>query len=258
VQLLTVLSVLKATQNGKDMSNYSASEADSAAGNNDETTTGISPDDDPGTAPAPSGTETEHVYAWSLDRSEEPSFENKWRGRLQWAGLVALLCATIAAVVWFSMTFYFEHWSTSNTGTPGTSAPAAQAPVPAPAPPPASAPTSVAARPPSPIPVPAPPPRALPVAVVGSSCRPTSTPTVDPDGATVYCALFPDMPETSMWSRTPGPLSWPSIGGVRVPDQVGSYPWVVICEQQTGRSYNYCESAIAQATYQGDGPIPES
>ena len=122
MQLLTVLSVPKTTQNGKDMSNDSASEANSTAGDHDETTTRISPDDNPGTAPAPSGTETEHVFAWSLDHSEEASFENKWRGRFQWAGLVALLCATIAAVVWFSMTFYFEHWSTSNNGTPGMSA----------------------------------------------------------------------------------------------------------------------------------------
>jgi hypothetical protein len=42
------------------------------------------------------------------------------------------------------------------------------------------------------------------------------------------------------------------------PDQAGSYPWVVIREQQTGRTYNYCENAIAQATYEGDGPLPES
>lgn len=81
-------------------------------------------------------------------------------------------------------------------------------------------------------------------------------PTVDPDGVTVYCALFPDIAETALWSRTPGPLAWPTIGGVRVPDQAGSYPWTVVCEQQTGRTYNYCETAIAQATYQGDGLVP--
>jgi hypothetical protein len=97
---------------------------------------------------------------------------------------------------------------------------------------------------------------ALPVAIEGSSCRLWSTPTVDPDGVPVYCALFPEMPMTAFWSRTPGPVAWPTIGGGRVPDQAGSYPWVVVCEQQTGRTYNYCESAIAQATYQGDGLIP--
>ncbi len=69
-------------------------------------------------------------------------------------------------------------------------------------------------------------------------------------------ACLQDMPDTAGWSRMPGTVPWPTIGGVRVPDQPGSYPWVVIREQQTGRSYNYCETAIAQATYQGDGLMP--
>jgi hypothetical protein len=97
---------------------------------------------------------------------------------------------------------------------------------------------------------------ALPTAIEGSACRLESTPTVDPDGAPVYCAYLQDMPLTAVWSRIPGTVSWPTIGGVRVVDQPGSYPWVVVCEQQTGRSYNYCQTAIAQATYQGDGPVP--
>jgi hypothetical protein len=169
-----------------------------------------------------------------------------------WVPLVALLCASVTVVVWFSITLYRQHHpvAASPTASPPVAAPSVQAAPPPVAPPPP-------AIMPSPAPAPAPKP-ALPVAIEGSACRLQSTPTVDPDGMTVYCALFPEMPETAFWSRTPGPVAWPTIGGERVPDQAGSYPWVVICEQQTGRTYNYCETTIAQATYQGDGPINES
>jgi len=66
---------------------------------------------DVGTTPAPSAAETESVYAWALDDADEPLVDSPWPSRLRWTGLVTLLCATIAAVVWFAMTFYFQDWS---------------------------------------------------------------------------------------------------------------------------------------------------
>jgi hypothetical protein len=87
------------------------------------------------TAAAPSGSEPDRVHAWSLDEhSEEPGMESKWPARLRWAGLVALLCATVAAAVWFSMVFYFgsrsmpkpsTQPSASRTDAPPTGATAA-------------------------------------------------------------------------------------------------------------------------------------
>jgi hypothetical protein len=97
---------------------------------------------------------------------------------------------------------------------------------------------------------------ALPTAVVGSFCRPGSTPTQDPDGATIYCAIISDLAESSVWSRRPGPFA---IRSVTDPTNEAEGPWfVVLCEQQTGRSFNYCNVAIKQSSYQGDGRIPES
>jgi serine/threonine-protein kinase len=90
---------------------------------------------------------------------------------------------------------------------------------------------------------------ALPVAVVGSGCRPESTPTVDPDGVTVYCARI-QYTDGFVWSRiaemVPYPRPLDSPGGPPIDEQ--------ICAQQTGRSISYCATAISQATYQGDGP----
>jgi Protein of unknown function (DUF732) len=128
------------------------------AGDRDETTTGIGPSDDPGTAPTPSETETEHVYAWSLDDGDEPRTEGEgnWRSWLMWAGLVALVCATVAAAVWFSMTFYFEEWArpsaSASVSSPPAAAPAPKPPPPsaAPAPPLSAAPAPQAAPPPPP------------------------------------------------------------------------------------------------------------
>jgi hypothetical protein len=102
----------------------SASGPSSATGDSDETATAIS--EDVGTAAAPSESETESVYAWSLDDGEEPGAEGRWRGRLLWAGLVALLCATVAAVVWFSMTFYAEDWAARKSAPPAHTSAAPQ------------------------------------------------------------------------------------------------------------------------------------
>jgi serine/threonine protein kinase, bacterial len=102
------------------------------------------------TAATPSENEIESAHAWSLDHGEEPGVESKWRSRLLWAGLVGLLCATVAAVVWFSTVFYFQGRSTSKTATPGTSVPTAQAPIPASAPPTPPSP-SAATPPPNPV-----------------------------------------------------------------------------------------------------------
>lgn len=60
------------------------------------------------TAAKPVGGNPESAYAWSLDHGEESGVESRWPSRLRWAGLVALLCATVAAVVWFSMVFYIH------------------------------------------------------------------------------------------------------------------------------------------------------
>jgi PknH-like extracellular domain len=80
------------------------------------------------TAAAP-WAEPESAHAWSLDdHSEEPTIESKWPGRLRWAGVVALLCATVAAVVWFSMVFYFGDRSTTKPSTPPGAGPATAAP----------------------------------------------------------------------------------------------------------------------------------
>ncbi|TAM69145.1 hypothetical protein [Mycobacterium sp.] len=86
------------------------------------------------TAATPTRSEPESVQAWSLDEhGEGPFVESRWPGRLRWAGVMALLCATVAAVVWFSMVFYFQGRSTpkpttSPTAPPLTSLPVASAP----------------------------------------------------------------------------------------------------------------------------------
>jgi hypothetical protein len=90
-------------------------------------------------AAASMGGETESARAWSLDEhGEEPDIESRWPGRLRWAGVVALLCATVAAVVWFSMVFYVGGRSTPKSPGPPSANPATGAPPAAPAPTPAS------------------------------------------------------------------------------------------------------------------------
>jgi hypothetical protein len=206
----------------------------------------------------PPPTEAAPELAWSAASDDFSADADQkgltWRDRVRWAPVAAAVLLPVSAIVLLLVLLYDAHNSRTNdhaaSSAPSVTTVSAQQPpstvvvVPSAAPPAAAPPA--ATKP------------ALPVAIEGSSCRPQSTPTVDPDGVTVYCALFPEIAETAFWSRTPGPVAWPTIGGVRVPDQAGSYPWVVVCEQQTGRTYNYCEAAIAQATYQGDGQIPES
>jgi hypothetical protein len=236
--------------------------AEPADSDDPEAATSVGAGDDPTTA-VPPVTEPAPDLAWSQhddDGATEPMERRSWHSAL---GVAAALVAG-GALLAIAVSFGF--WASGQTSTelarqqvaaPSSSTIAApttqtgpqqtvtQAAPPPKAPPAAVAPTTMATTKPP-----------LPVSIEGSSCRLESTPTVDPDGVPVYCALFPEMPLTAMWSRTRGPLAWPTIGGVRVPDQEGSYPWVVVCEQQTGRTYNYCEKAIAQATYQGDGLMP--
>nr|WP_304528537.1 MULTISPECIES: serine/threonine-protein kinase [unclassified Mycobacterium] len=90
----------------------------------------------------------------------------------------------------------------------------------------------------------------LPVAVVGSSCRPHSTPTVDADGATVYCARI-QYTDGHVWSRIAETVPYPvPLGSANSGPPIDQQ----ICAQQTGRSIAYCATAISLATYEGDGP----
>jgi hypothetical protein len=85
---------------------------------------------------------------------------------------------------------------------------------------------------------------ALPVAVVGSGCRPQSTPTVDPDGVTVYCARI-EYTDGHVWSRIADTVPNPTFQEAFHPEN--------ICAKQTGWSVGKCSTAIANATYRGDG-----
>lgn len=67
------------------------------------------------TAAQPAGSNPGSAHAWSLDHGEETDVESKWPARLRWGGLVALLCATVAAVMWFSIVFYFDGRSNRNS-----------------------------------------------------------------------------------------------------------------------------------------------
>lgn len=93
----------------------------------------------------------------------------------------------------------------------------------------------------------APPPPTLPVAVVGSDCRDDSTPTVDPDGVRVYCARI-QYTDGYTWSRIPDVAPIP-LGGITWEESNSEF----ICVQQTGWSLTKCSTAIAKATYRGDG-----
>jgi hypothetical protein len=90
---------------------------------------------------------------------------------------------------------------------------------------------------------------ALPVAIVGSSCRPDSTPTVDPEGVAVSCARI-QYTDLYVWSRIPDTVPVPvSATGIDVREGKPEN----ICAKQTGWSVSKCSTAIANATYLGDG-----
>ena len=90
---------------------------------------------------------------------------------------------------------------------------------------------------------------ALPVAIVGSSCRLESTPTVDPDGVTVSCARI-QYTDLYVWSRIPDTVPVPmSATGIEIREARPEN----ICAKQTGWSVSRCSTAIANATYRGDG-----
>jgi hypothetical protein len=57
--------------------------------------------------------------AWSSEADTEELSDHRrgWRGRLLWVPLVALLCISVAVVVWFSVTLYRQH------ERPGTASP---------------------------------------------------------------------------------------------------------------------------------------
>jgi serine/threonine-protein kinase len=76
-----------------------------------------------------------------------------------------------------------------------------------------------------------------------------STPTVDPDGATVYCARI-QYTDGYVWSRIPDtvPVAMTATG-IEVQDGRTEN----ICAKQTGWSVGKCSTAIANATYRGDG-----
>lgn len=90
------------------------------------------------------------------------------------------------------------------------------------------------------------------MAVVGSGCRIESTPTVDPDGATVYCARI-QYTDGYIWSRIPDtvPVRMTPTG-IAVDEGNPEF----ICAQQTGWSPAKCSTEIASAAYRGDGREP--
>lgn len=102
-----------------------------SASDGDETAVGpdAGPTEGIETAGKPSGSDPQSGYAWSLYHGEEPDTDSKWPVRLRWAGLIVLLCATVAAVVWFSMVFYFDGRSTPKKATPTASSMTATPPV---------------------------------------------------------------------------------------------------------------------------------
>jgi cytoskeletal protein RodZ len=84
----------------------------------------------------PNNDPTEAADTKSADRSistEESQLRRRqWRGHLTSVALVVVLCATVAVLTWFSITFYRE-----KSSRPQPSTPASWAVVPAPKPPPA-------------------------------------------------------------------------------------------------------------------------
>lgn len=95
-------------------------------------------------------------------------------------------------------------------------------------------------------------------AIVGSGCAPQSSPAVDPDGVQVYCAQFPRT-DGFIWTRevVRFPCGDMTCTGVETTQEVLDTEAVVsICVAQTGWTPSACASAIANATYRGDGPRP--
>ena len=86
--------------------------------------------------------------------------------------------------------------------------------------------------------------KALRVAIPGSDCNPDSSPPVDPAGYTVYCAQWPAT-EGYGWSHSPGTVA--------LPPGMNGYRPLEACTYQMGWSRARCQTALAQATYKGDG-----
>lgn len=99
--------------------------------------------------------------AWSSEAETEEMADHprRWRRRLLWVPLVALLCASVAVVVWFSVTLYRQ-------GRPDTASPSVPAPVAAPPAP---------LRPPPPPAAISPPPAPAPPSAAASSPLPTDS-----------------------------------------------------------------------------------
>jgi hypothetical protein len=119
--------------------------------------------------------------AWSSESdTEELSDHGRgWRGRLLWAPLVALLCASVAVVVWFSITLYRQHHPVAAPPT---------------APPPVAAP-----------PVPAEPSPVAPIAPPSPVAPPTAAPAPPPPTA-AQSNITPQQANTiCRWLRDP---SW--------------------------------------------------
>jgi hypothetical protein len=86
--------------------------------------------------------------AWSseAETGEITDGPHWWGARLLWIPLVALLCASVAVVVWFSMTLYRQH----EPAVPASPSPARRPPAPAAAPPVIAAPPQPITQTPSP------------------------------------------------------------------------------------------------------------
>lgn len=165
------------------------------ADDDDATATAVNYRDD-GTTRVQPQTETEPIYAWAFGEDEEsaaPAPGAKLHDRLLWAALITLLCAAAAAVVWFSMTFYFQEVSTPKAQVPKRSAPVATAPAP-PGLSPRNSPAPVA-PPPRPAPS-AQPPTPPPVSTIASPPLVTPPPSVQalPGGDRLFLALVAQIP----------------------------------------------------------------
>ena len=112
------------------------------------------------------------------------------------------------------------------------------------------------------------------IAIVGSGCYQQSSPTVDSDGVQVYCARIA-VSGSWMWSRVMVETDAGEVIPVRLtvdgspsgspcgPKTSANCKFVEadlnnvgVCVTQTGRTQSACASAIASATYRGDGPRP--
>jgi serine/threonine protein kinase, bacterial len=191
---------------------------------------------------------------------QQPNPESPQRRRIRATALVpaVLSLAVIGALIFVGVQLAHHRQPAppppAATPTPSTTA------APPPPPPAPTTPTTTTAAPPPPPPPPPPAPttatttttsptHALPMAVVGSGCRMESTLTVDPDGATVSCARI-QYTDLYVWSRIPDTVPVPmSATGIEVREARPEN----ICAKQTGWSVSRCSTAIANATYRGDG-----